>query len=188
MTAPMRRVALLVLAAACTSQPPALHDDPQSIAYRSRGKVPDAAARQIAAQAVGDARRRPAWSEPNHVHAVDGPIGDGSEKYLFGEVKLYLVEYETEPGKFREVDPKDDAVMAYADALFTVQQLQEWAQHYGMSWEVKRGPDKGRVEASGPDGAAQKLLAELSARASGITPQQAEQLRRKLDYKYRDRR
>jgi len=43
-------------------------------------------------------------------------------------------------------------------------------------------------EASGPDAAAQKLLAELSARASGITPQQAEQLRRKLDYKYRDRR
>jgi len=74
MTAPMRRVALLMLAAACTSQPPALHDDPQSIAYRSRGKVPDAAARQIAAQAVGDARRRPAWSEPNHVHAADGPI------------------------------------------------------------------------------------------------------------------
>jgi hypothetical protein len=184
----MRRVAVLLAAAACTSHPPALHEDPQSIAWRSRGKVPDAAARQIAAQAVGDARRRPAWSEPNHVHAADGPIGDGSEKYLFGEVRLFLGEYETEPGKFREVEPKDDAVMAYADALFTMQQLQEWAQHYGISWEVKLGRNKGRVEATGPDASGQKILADLSARAGGITPQQAEPLRRRLDYKYRDRR
>jgi hypothetical protein len=184
----MRRVAVILAAAACTSRPPELHNDPQAIAYRSRSKVPDAAARHIAAQAVGDARRRPAWSEPNHVHAADGPIGDGTEKYLFGEARLYLGEYETDPGKFREVDAKDDAVMAYADALFTVQQLQEWAQHYGISWDVKLGRAKGRIEASGPDAATQKLLAELSARASGITPQQADQQRRRLDYKYRDRR
>jgi hypothetical protein len=184
----MRRVAILVAAAACTSRPPALHDDPQAIAYRSRSKVPDAAARQIAAEAVGDARRRPAWSEPNHVHAADGPIGDGNEKYLFGEARLYLGEYETHPGTFREVDPKDDAVMAYADALFTIQQLQEWAQRYKISWDVQLGRSKGRVEASGPDAGAQKLLAELSGRAGVTTAQQAEMQRRRLDQKYRDRR
>jgi hypothetical protein len=184
----MRSAAFLLAAAACTSGPPALHDDPQAIAYRSRSKVPDPAARQIAAEAVGDARRRPAWSEPNHVHAADGPAGDGKDKYLFGEARLYLGEYETDPGKFREVDPKDDAVMAYADALFTIQQLQEWAQRYKVSWDVQLARFRGRVEASGPDAATQKLLADLSARAGGITPQQAEMQRRKLDHKYRDRR
>ena len=102
----MRRALPLFFLLACTSRPPALHDDPQALAYRSRSKVADAAARHIAAEAVGDARRRPAWSEPNHVHAADGPIGDGNDKFLFGEARLYLGEYETEPGKFREVDQK----------------------------------------------------------------------------------
>jgi len=78
--------------------------------------------------------------------------------------RLYLGEYETEPGKFREVDPKDDAVMAYADALFTVQQLQEWAQRYKVSWDVQLHRSRGRVEPSGPDAAARRLLTELSTR------------------------
>jgi hypothetical protein len=184
----MRSVALLLAAAACTSRPPDLHDDPQALAYRSRDKVKDSAARQIAAEAVGDARRRPAWSEPNHVHAADGPFGDGKDKYLFGEARLHLVEYETDPGKFREVDPKDDAMMAYADALFTVQQLQEWAQRHKISWDVQIGRSRGRVEASGPDSAARKVLADLAALAGGATAQQAESERRRLDQKYRDRR
>jgi hypothetical protein len=85
------------------------------------------------------------------------------------------------------VDPKDDAVMAYADALFTVQQLQEWAQRYKVSWDVQLFRSRGRVEPSGPDAAARKLLTELSTRA-GVTPLQAEEQRRRLDQKYRDRR
>src|SRR5918912_777314 len=71
-----------------------------------------------------------------------------------GEAQLHLSEYETDPGRFREVDPKDDARMAYADALFTVQQLQEWAQKYEVSWEIQLGRERGRVEASGADAAA----------------------------------
>ena len=42
----MRRALPLFLLLACTSRPPALHDDPQALAYRSRSKVPDTAARQ----------------------------------------------------------------------------------------------------------------------------------------------
>jgi len=184
----MRSVVLLLAAAACTSRPPALHDDPQALAYRSRDKVPDAAARQIAAEAFGDARRRPAWSEPNHVHAADGPIGDGKDKYLFGEARLHLGEYETDPGKFREVDPGDDAVMAFADAIFTLQQLQEWAGKHKISWDVQVGRSRGVVDAAGPDAAARKLLDELSARAGGTSARQAEMQRSSLDQKYRDRR
>jgi hypothetical protein len=183
----MRWVPLLALLA-CTSRPPALHDDPQALAWRSRAKVQDAAAKQIAAEALGDARRRPAWSEPNHVHAADGPIGDGAGKYLYGEARLYLGEYETDPGKFREVDARDDAIMAYADALFTVQQLIRWSREHGVSWDVRLGRLRGRVEASGPDGAAQKLLAELSRRAGGAGAAAAEAERPRLDAKYRDRR
>ena len=182
----MRGALLLPVLLAC-SRPPALHNDPQAIAYRSRNKVRDADAQKIAAEAVGDARRRPAWSEPNHVHAAEGPFGDGKDKYLFGEARLYLGEYETDPGKFREVAAEDDALMAYADALFTVQQLQEWAQRYGVSWDVQLGAARGRVEASGADASAQKLLAELSRKA-GAGAEQVELRRRRIDEKYRDRR
>src|SRR2546430_15197384 len=98
----MRALLLLVVLAACTSRPPALHDDPQALAWRSREKVADAAAKKIAAEALGAARRRPAWSEPNHVHAADGPIGDGHDKVLFGEARLYLGGYQTHPRQVRE--------------------------------------------------------------------------------------
>jgi hypothetical protein len=182
----MRTALPLIAVLACT-RPPALHDDPQALAYRSRGKVHDGDARRIAAEAVGAARRRPAWSEPNHVHAADGPIGDGHDKYLFGEARLYLGEYETEPGRFREVDPKDDAEMAYADALGTLQQLQQWARSYGVSWDVRLGRMRGRVDASGADASARKLLAELSRKA-GVSADQVEAERRRIDEKYRDRR
>ncbi len=179
---------LLVLLAACTSKPPALHDDPQALGFRSHRKVSDADARQIAAEALGDARRRPAWSEPNHVHAADGPIGDGADKYIYGEARLYLGEYETDPGKFREVDPRDDALMAYADALFTLQQLTRWSREHRVVWDVRLGHLKGHVDSNGPDSGAQKIEAELSRRAGGATPAAAEAERARLDAKYRDRR
>src|SRR3989441_7887879 len=163
----MRRLLPLVAMMAC-SRPPALHPDPQAFAYRSRSKVPDAAARQIAAAAAGDARRRPPWSEPHPLHAAGGPIGDGRDKYLFGETQLYLGEYEPEPGQFREVDPQDDAAMAYADALFTVQQLQQWAQRHDIAWDVQLGRARGRVTASGADSAARRLLSDLSGK-SGLS-------------------
>ena len=184
----MRAVLFAVALVACSSHPPALHNDPQALAFRSRKKVPDADARQIAAEALGDARRRPAWSEPNHIHAADGPIGDGKDKYIFGEARLYLGEYETDPGRFREVDAKDDALMAYADALFTVEQLRRWARAHGIEWDLRLGHLKGRVGADGPDAAAQKLLTELSKRAGGAAAQDAERERPRLDAKYRDRR
>ena len=182
----MRRLLPLVAMMAC-SRPPALHPDPQAFAYRSRSKVADAAARQIAAAAAGDARRRPPWSEPHPLHAAGGAIGDGRDKYLFGETQLYWGEYEPQPGKFREVEPQDDAAMAYADALFTVQQLQRWAQRHGIAWDVQLGRAKGRVGASGADSAARKLLSDLSGK-SGLTAEEAEMQRPRLDDKYRDRR
>jgi hypothetical protein len=183
----MRLAALAIALLAC-SRPPALHRDPQSLAWRSRSKVADAAAKQIAAQALGAARRRPPWSEPNHVHAADGPVGDGADKYLYGEARLYLGEYETDPGKFREVDGRDDALMAYADGLFTFQQLVRWSREHGASWDVRLGRLRGRVDARGPDKAAEKSLAELSGRAGGVPAAAAEAARPRLDAKYRDRR
>lgn len=77
--------------------------------------------------------------------------------------------------------------MRAGDALSTVRQLQEWAQPYGISWDVQLDRSRGRVEASGADASAQKLLAELSRKA-GVGPEQAELRRRRLDEKYRDRR
>jgi hypothetical protein len=178
---------LLLAIAACSSRPPALHADPQALAYRSRKKIPDAAAKKIAAEAVGDARRRPPWNESLHVHGGDGPIGDGSEKYLFGEVRLFLVEYETEPGKFREVDPADDALAAAADAQFALAELQRWAGEQGVTWDVQLGKLKGGVDASGPDEGARKIMAGLLHRA-GPAAAALDAERARLDQKYRDRR
>ena len=136
---PVRRLFLLLSLAACSSRPPALHADPQALAYRSRAPVDDAAAKHIAAEAVGAARRRPAWNESLHVHASDGPIGDRGAKYLFGEVRLFLIEYETDPGRFREVDPRDDALMAAADAQFALSELQRWSREHNVAWDVQLG-------------------------------------------------
>jgi hypothetical protein len=169
----------------CSSRPPALHRDPQALAYRSRTRVKDSDAKVIAAEAVGVARRRPAWSEPLHVHGSDGPIGDGQPKYLFGEARLFLVEYETEPGQFREVLPADDALMAYADAQFAVQQLARWAKQHGVAWDVQLGNLRGRVGEDGPDANAQEILAGLSRHSNSET---LEAERTRLDAKYRDRR
>ncbi len=183
----MRGSLLLVLIAACSSRPPALHADPQALAYRSRARVPDAAAKQMAAEAVGDARRRPPWNESLHMHGSDGPIGDGAAKYLFGEVRLFLVEYETDPGKFREVDPADDALAAAADAQFALSELQRWAGAHGVSWDVRLGKLKGGVDAGGPDEGARAILSGLLHRA-GPAAAALDAERARLDQKYRDRR
>ena len=184
---PVHRLLLLLSLAACSSRPPALHADPQALAYRSRAPVADAAAKTIAAEAVGAARRRPAWNESLHVHASDGPIGDGTAKYLFGEVRLFLVEYETDPGRFREVEARDDAFMAAADAQFALTELQRWSAEHGVSWDVQLGRLKGRVDASGPDADAQALAADLLRRAAPL-PASLDAERARLDQKYRDRR
>lgn len=184
----MRWTSILLALAACSSRPPPLHDDPQALSYRSRDKVPDAAARQIAAEALGTARRRPPWNEPVHIHAADGPIGDGKAKYLFGEQRLYLGEYETEPGRFREVAPADDSLMAYADANFTVQELVRWSREHGIRWDVRLGRERGGVDEHGPDAGALQVLDELGRSAGGKSAQQAEAERPLLDARYRDRR
>ena len=140
-------------------------------------------------------RFRPADHWLNENSAIKGMMGliqnarqgDGRDKYVFGETQLYLGEYEPEPGKFREVDPQDDAAMAYADALFTVQQLQRWAQRHDIDWDVQLGRARGRVRASGADSAARSLLSDLS-RKSGLSADEAEIQRPRLDEKYRDRR
>ena len=118
----------------------------------------------------------------------DDFFGDGQAKYLFGEARLYLGEYETDPGKFREVEPGDDARMAYADALFVMQQLRNWSSAHEIEWEVQLGSTRGVVNAQGPDAGAEKLLADLQHRAGNIAPQAAESDRERLDAKYRDRR
>jgi hypothetical protein len=69
-----------------------------------------------------------------------------------------------------------------------VQQLKAWAAEHGVSWDVQLGRTRGRVDAKGPDDDAKKVLAELSRRAGGATPEAAEAERPQLDAKYRDRR
>ena len=181
-------VAALWSLTACTSRPPVLHDDPQALAYRSRDKIKDSAAKKIAAEAVFAARQRRAWNEALHVHGSDGPIGDGADKYVFGEVRLFLVEYESEPGKFREVEPREDALMADADAQFAFGELQRWSREHDVSWDVQLGALKGRVDGNGPDAAAARIIEDLGRRAGAPPGAPLDSARARLDAKYRDRR
>jgi hypothetical protein len=184
----VRTFALAFALAACSRHPPGLHQDSQALAWRSSARLSDADAKQIAADAVKVARSRRAWSESNHVHGADGAVGDGKEKFLYGEARLHLREYETQPGKFREVDADDDAQMAYADALFVFAQMQRWSSAHGVAFDVQLGHRTGRIDASGPDAAAQVILARLSKRAGDISAARAEAERPRLDAKYADRR
>jgi len=183
----VRTLALAVALAACSRHPPGLHQDSQALAWRSSARLPDADAKQIAADAVAAARSRRAWSESNHVHGADGVIGDGQDKFVYGEARLHVQEYETQPGRFREVPAADDAEMAYADALFVFAQMQRWSREHGVAFEVQLGHRKGSVGADGPDAAAQEILARLSKNAGGVSAAQAEAERARLDAKYADR-
>ena len=183
----MRLLALALALLGCSRHPPGLHQDSQALAWRSGAKIPDADAKQIAADAVQTARTRRAWCESNHVHAADSVIGDGQDKFLYGEARLHLREYETQPGKFREVAAEDDAAMAYADGLFVFAQMQRWARDHSVPFDVQLGHRKGRIAADGPDAGAQEILAKLSKRAGGISAAQAEAERPQLDAKYADR-
>ncbi len=150
--------------------------------------MPDRAAVRISAEAVGDSRKRPPWSEGMHVHAADGPIGDGKAKYLFGERRLFLIEYESSPGNFREVEARDDATMAYAEAVHTVDQLTRWAKEQDLSWDVQLDKRVGRVDARGPDANARQILAGLAKKAGAPEVNSLGATRAQLDAKYRDRR
>jgi len=88
-------------------------------------------------------------------------IGDGKESTSSARPALPR-RVRDGAGKFREVDPKDDAVMAYADALFTVQQLQEWPAVQGFLGRQLhvQGP-RGAIR---PDAAARKLLTSCRPR------------------------
>lgn len=166
--------------------PPELHNDPQALAWRSRDKVPDADARQILAQTVSAARTRPPWAEAAHVHAADGPVGDGKPKFLFGEARLFLVEYETLPGTFREVDARDDAAMAYADLRFVFGLLSRWAREHAIAWDVQLGASRGGIDGKGPDEGALRMLETMRQGPGSAGADEA--ARTAIDAKYRDRR
>lgn len=167
--------------------PPQLHHDSRALAYRTRTEIPDADAKQILAQCVSAARARPVWAESPHIHGSDGPIGDGKPKFLFGEDRLFLIEYETEPGKFHEVDPRDDATMARAEAAHLIALLTRWSRAHGVAWDVQFGNQRGGVDENGPDADAEKILAGFEAR-SGTATTDLEAACARIDNKYRDRR
>lgn len=168
-------------------EPPELHNDPQALAWRSREKVGDPDAKQILAQTVSAARTRAPWAEAPHVHAADGPVGDGKPKFLFGEARLFLIEYETAPGNFREVDARDDAAMALSEAGFVFGLLSRWAREHSIDWDVQLGPLRGRIDGRGPDADGRRILEALRQPGAGAAVSD-DAMRTALDAKYRDRR
>ena len=181
--------AALALAGCKSPKAPDLANDPKTLAWRSSAPIADAAVQQITAQTGEEARAHKPWSEAGHVHSADGAPGDGKSRFVFGEKKIYLGEYEAPPGKFHPVDAKDDAVMAYAETLAQLEALARWARTASTSFDVALGPQQGKVTADGYDEGAQKLLADLQAK--GGAPSDAELLEKekaRISARYADRR
>lgn len=189
MRLPTVLVAAALALAGCKSQKaPDLVSDPKTLAWRSTAPVPDAMVLQFTAQTGEAARARRPWSDAGHVHAADGSPGDGKAKFVFGERKLFLGEYEAPAGKFHPVDAKEDALMAYGEAISQLEALSRWARAANTSFDVQLGTQSGNVTADGYNDGTQKLLADLQARGAAPADAQAlEQEQIRISGKYADR-
>jgi hypothetical protein len=160
---------------------------PYMLAYTARAPVDDVVARQMVELSTAWSRIRPPWKDHLELHAMQGVVGDGRPKVLFGRLVLAVREYEPEVGRFRVVADSEERLAVYAEARWTLLQLEQWARLYGTGWDVQFGGTRGRVTASGLDAGASRILAMLCARAGNPADGRVEVLRAGLDRKYGDR-
>jgi hypothetical protein len=156
--------------------------------YRTVDPVDDALAMQMTDLCAAWAKARPPWKDGFRVHSRRGSLGDGKPKHLFGRMTVALQEYEPAIGRFREIDSTEQALIAYADTRWAMEQLLTWSRLYGVTWEVDFGELKGRVGPSGPNPGAARIIWYLRSAAGHPSESQVEAMRAALDHKYADRR
>jgi hypothetical protein len=133
----MRAISLLAVLFAC-DPPPAMTNDPEVLWIRSRDVVSPATARQVVQEA---AEHESTWAGPLYVLSPAASRG----KHLVGHQRLFLREYESEPGRFRTVDTADDRTMACATLRRTVELLSDWSRRLDTAWDVQLGPLRERI-------------------------------------------
>lgn len=136
-----------------------------SLAYWTTDPVSDDVAEKIREEVAELRAHRQWWAEAIEL-STEVP---GKNGHLAGEMGLFLLGYEDGDGMYVEVDPDDDAFMAYRDMRFIVGRLRRWSEEYGLSWELQlEGEPLGTIEDGKSDTALKSFLEELG-RSGGAT-------------------
>jgi hypothetical protein len=63
---------------------------------------------------------------------------DSSEEdgCLYGDTKIFLIDYSTDDGGYQEVDGEEDCLMAYRDTCFILERPADWSRRHGVVWQV----------------------------------------------------
>jgi hypothetical protein len=94
------------------------------------------------AEKIGDEQRlllkaRCYWSEPLHVEleqAAPARLVGGNSLFSSGG-------YETQSGKWVDVSPNEDYLMAWSDTDFIVRTLAAWSKVHGIDWAIYSAGD-----------------------------------------------
>jgi hypothetical protein len=97
--------------------------------YRSQHPVSAELRRGILASASRDADAFGSWW-------CEGFCLFEDEESLWGATKIFLTGYFAHAGTYREVDPADDALMAWRDIKRILELLRGYARHHAVGWEV----------------------------------------------------
>jgi hypothetical protein len=143
-----------------------------SLTYYTLTAVPQ----QLVSQMQDEANALPHrwWSEG--IHFFQDPTGANR---AYGDTKLFLLAHENEDGDLMEVEPENDSAMAWRDASFIVERLEEWTREFGVAWElVSAGELAGRIEYGQRDATLAELLAAMREFAELSEPLTEERLAR----------
>lgn len=107
------------------------------LSYETTGRVGASAARKIAAEAAGLQR---AWWRGGLGFDLDEAAGPA---VLSGATPLFHTS--------KHIPVDDDLFLAFADAAFILERLEDWARRFKVKWHVRmRDEDWGAVDPSGP--------------------------------------
>lgn len=131
-----------------------------SLSYTSKAKV-DAATRKAVLADAGSIQRD-WWCES--FAFFDDPK---AKRKLSGDSKLMLLGYTTPKGKFVDVDPEDDLLMAAREVAFIVQRLSLWSKNFEIDWLIEESEMglSGTITDGKPDASTKKIVETFASMA-----------------------
>jgi hypothetical protein len=107
---------------------------------------------------------------------------------VHGSTKIFLAGYSDGSGDYREVDPDDDAIMAWRDTKRILELLRSYSVKYGIVWEINlEDTPFGTIDGSDANSATLEMadpllmMAETDANDPGLPERIADIDRRHAD-------